>query len=149
MTNFLILKQKNYQAKYWCTKEDQFTNKKTHPGVSMSQKTSPEVSTTVDCTSMSSKVTWSDAIDGGDRDDEAILSGASAFHLGEQLLLDGVHQLRTEVPRVKHDLVIKRNVVKHCGKTLSDPILKNLWFSIGVLWSLDALFKSLIMVNWH
>jgi hypothetical protein len=48
---------------------------------------------------------------------------------------------------VKHDLVIKRNVVKHCGKTLSDLIFKNFWFSIGVLWSLDALFKSLIMVN--
>ena len=34
-------------------------------------------------------------------------------HLREQLLLDRVHELRPEVPRVEHDLVLKADMVEH------------------------------------
>ena len=54
-----------------------------------------------------------DVVDGGDGDDESILAGARALHLAEQLLLHRLHELRTEVPRVEHHLVIQLNVVKH------------------------------------
>ena len=47
-----------------------------------------------------------DVVDGGDGDHEAVLAGARALDLGEELLLHGVHELRTEVPRVEEDLVV-------------------------------------------
>ena len=38
---------------------------------------------------------------------------AGALHLCEELLLDGVHQLRAEITRVEHDLMVQGDVVEH------------------------------------
>jgi len=59
------------------------------------------------------RLTRTDIVDGGDGNDEAILSGASSLYFGEQLLLNCVHQLRPEVPRVQHDLMFQGDVIEH------------------------------------
>lgn len=56
-----------------------------------------------------------DVIDRGDRDHEAVFAGARAFYLGEQLALDGLQQLRSEVSRMQFDFVLQRDVVEHGG----------------------------------
>ena len=54
-----------------------------------------------------------DVVDGGDGDDEAVLARARPLHLREQLLLHRVHQLRAEVARRQHDLVVQADVEEH------------------------------------
>ncbi len=49
------------------------------------------------------KLTRSDAVNGCNGDHEAVLSGASPLDFREQLLLDRVHQLRSEISRVEHE----------------------------------------------
>ena len=59
-----------------------------------------------------------DVVDGGDGDDEAVLARARPLHLREELLLHRVHQLRPEVARRQHDLVVQADVEEHGGDAL-------------------------------
>ena len=56
-----------------------------------------------------------DVVDGGDGDHEAVLARARPLHLREELLLHRVHQLRPEVARRQHDLVVQADVEEHGG----------------------------------
>ena len=67
-----------------------------------------------------------DVLDVGDGDHEAVLAGASSLHFAEEFLLDRVHQLGAKVPRVQLDLVVQRDVVKHCRPL---PVKSNIFMS--------------------
>lgn len=54
-----------------------------------------------------------DAVDVGDGNHETILARARALHLLEQLFLDGIQEIWTEVTRMQVDLVLKLNMVEH------------------------------------
>ena len=61
-----------------------------------------------------------DVVDGRDGDDEAVFAGARPLDLREELLLHGVHELRPEVARRQHDLVVQANVEEHVDSGLGE-----------------------------